>query len=105
MILGGTSKQFSLSYDSETKVIDINLGGSYIPLGDELKDILTEPITAIASTNQIRINGQTINIASYNVGGYNYLRLRDIAILLGFNVKFDNATRIIDLKLSESYAE
>lgn len=105
MLLNGTSKQFSLSYDPETRIVDITTGGSYTPQSDELKDMLTEQITAIASPQQIRLNGNVINIASYNIAGYNYFRLRDVAILLDFAVDYDDDTRTITLNLAKSYTE
>ncbi len=52
------------------------------------------------SNNSLCINGSYQNVASYNIGGNNYFRLRDLAtILIGteanFDVGYDDVTRTI----------
>nr|WP_312580113.1 hypothetical protein [Sedimentibacter sp.] len=38
-----------------------------VSVGDELNDMLAEPMTAIASPQQVRFNEQVINIACENI--------------------------------------
>jgi len=42
---------------------------------------------------------------SFNVSGYNYFRLRDLAILLDFAVIYDEASGQITLDFSQPYSE
>lgn len=105
MLLLGTQKGFSIDYDAEAKIIDITTGGVYAPLGDELQDKLSDVSTAVASPQQLRLDGKVIDIAAYNIDGYNYFRLRDIAILLDFGVDFAEDTRIVTLNLADPYKE
>lgn len=105
MLLNGTEKTFSLTYDPTTNIVDITTGGAYTPLGDELQDALANPVTAVASPQQIRLNGETVAVAAYNINGYNYFRLRDIAILLNFGVDFAEETGVITLDLTAAYKE
>ena len=105
MLLTKTSKQFSLNYDPATRIVDISTGSEYRALGDELKDELQEPVTAIATTQKLRMNGEFIDVAAYNIKGYNYLRLRDLAILLDFAVDYDDNDGKISLDLAKPYWE
>ena len=101
----GTSKQFSLIYDETTRVIDIRTGQAYTPLGDELEDALEDVTDALATSQRVRVDGEFIDIAAYNVAGYNYFRLRDLAIILGFYVDYNEDTGEITLDLSKPYSE
>ena len=105
LLLNGTSKQFSISYDKATNTIIITTGGKYEPIGDELLDMLTEDFTALASGQKIMFNRQLIEVAAYNIDGYNYFRLRDLMILLDVLVIYDEATGEITLDLSKPYSE
>jgi len=105
MLLRGSTKQISISYDSATKIIDNTTRSSYTPLGDELQDTLASSITALASAQQIRLDGKVVNVVAYNIDGYNYLRLRDIATLLDFAVNYDEETRMVTLDLANAYSE
>ncbi|MCL1905740.1 MAG: DUF4430 domain-containing protein [Clostridiales bacterium] len=104
-LLMGTSKQFSLVYDPETRIIDIRTGQAYTPLGDELEDELDDVTDALATSQRVRVDGEFIDIAAYNVAGYNYFRLRDLAIILDFYVDYNEDTGEITLDLSKPYSE
>jgi hypothetical protein len=105
MLLNGTEKQFSIGYDAATNTITITTGEAYTPLGDELLDLLTEDIKAAASPQKLIFNGELIDVAAFNIGGYNYFRLRDLAILLDFGVIYDASSGSITLDLTEPYTE
>ena len=105
MLLNGTSKQFSIGYDASTNTIIITTGGEYEPLGDELMDMLTGDFTALASGQKIMFNGKLIEVAAYNIDGYNYFRLRDLMILLNVLVIYDPATGEVTLDLGKPYSE
>lgn len=104
MILLGTDKGFSLRYDAGQDAIIFTSGGVYTPIGDELKDLPGE-IAAIASPQKLYIDGVLIEVAAYNIDGYNYFRLRDLAIILDFAVEFAAATGQITLDLERPYSE
>jgi hypothetical protein len=104
-ILNGASKQFSLDYDDSTKTISITTGKVYSPIGDELSDNLNDNINAVVSQQHILLNGKAVEVAAYNIDGYNYLRLRDMAIMLDFGVDYDETTGNITLNLDEPYVE
>ncbi|MCL1975046.1 MAG: hypothetical protein FWG61_02645, partial [Firmicutes bacterium] len=88
-----------------TRIIDIQLGQPYTPLGNELEDLLDDIENATATTQQLRVNGTFIDVAAYNVKGFNYLRLRDLAIILDFAIDYDEESGDITLDLSQPYSE
>jgi hypothetical protein len=105
MLLNSTDKQFSISYDAATNIIDIRTGQAYQPLGDELKDTLADIETAMASPQRLRVDGEFIDVAAYNIKGYNYFRLRDLAIILDFAIIYDEELAKITLDLENPYTE
>jgi uncharacterized repeat protein (TIGR02543 family) len=105
MLLNGTAKQFSVSYDAVTNIIDIRTGGAYAPLGDELEDKLADTESAIASPQRLRVDGEFVDVAAYNIKGYNYFRLRDLAIILNFAVIYAEENGQITLDFANPYQE
>lgn len=66
------------------------------------------PLTISASTHQVEIDGQAVQLAAYNINGNNYFKLRDLAYALNggakqFAVSFDAATLSINLIPGEAY--
>ncbi len=89
---------------------------SLLPL--KVFDQMTPPIkynaennihqTAIPAKIDIFINGKQVTFSSYNINGYNYLKLRDIAIALNgtskqFEVEWDSSKNSIILKGGNAY--
>jgi hypothetical protein len=105
MLLNDSTKQFSVSYDANTNIIDISTSQVYLPVGDELEDNLTDVEAAISSPQQLRVNGEFIDAAAFNIKGYNYFRLRDLAIILNFAVIYNDATAQITLDFDNPYRE
>jgi len=105
MLLNGTSKQFSIGYDRATNTIRITTGSGYTPIGDELEDMLEGNPRAVASPQSVVFNGRAVEVAAYNIEGYNYFRLRDLMILLDIFVAYDEETGVITLDLTKPYTE
>jgi hypothetical protein len=105
MILNGTGKQFSVGYNNATRTVTLTSGGTYAPLGDELRDNLADPVSSFVSSQRILLDGKLVEVLAYNINDYNYLRLRDLAIMFDFNIDFVEDTGVITLKLEEQYEE
>lgn len=43
--------------------------------------------TAKPTTSSVIVNGKKVNVDAYNIGGYNYFKLRDVAMLLNDSTK------------------
>ena len=68
---------------------------------------LTAP-TAQVSSHKVQVNGEAATPAAYEIGGNNYVKLRDVAQLLNgtaaqFGVEWDGAARRIDLTDGAAY--
>ena len=65
-------------------------------------------IACTVSNQPLTVHGETKEIDHYNISGYNYFKLRDLACLLNgtgnaFNVDYDSATRSISLITGAAY--
>lgn len=59
-------------------------GGAFASSG-----IMAEP-----SWQPIYVNGRQVQMTAYNIGGSNYVKLRDIGQQVGFNVYWDNGVQV-----------
>ena len=49
---------------------------------------------AVPSTNTVYLDGQRVELAAFAIDGSNYVKLRDVGELMGFNVYWDGAVQI-----------
>lgn len=66
-------------------------------------------LKVVPSTHHVKVNGQAVNPQVYNIDGYNYFKLRDVAYLLrdtgsAFGVNWNSEQNAIDLLPGEQYA-
>ena len=81
---------------------------------EEMKDAKKEEVKSMdvkASTQKVKLNGKDVVIYGYNIDGYNYFKLRDVAAVLKdtkakFGVEYKDAmvtlTKGADYKVTES---
>lgn len=86
VLLNGTGKQFSVDYDASTGNVTITSGQPYAATDSDLAALPVESRQATASTNVIYINGASAQLTAYNIDGFNYFKLRDLASALDFYV-------------------
>lgn len=72
------------------------------PVGEAAK------VTATPTTNIVTLDGKTVTPEGYNIGGFNYFKLRDMAYLLKgssvqFDVGYDDVNKAISLITDEPY--
>lgn len=92
-LLNGTTNQFEVGYDSETRTVTVTSGIPYTPNGEELIVGMDKSETAQPSTQSIIINGVVnSSISAYNLAGNNFFKLRDLGDVLGFIVDYDKAS-------------
>lgn len=68
-----------------------------------------ETATALPTTAKITVNGKVIEFESYNINGYNYFKLRDVAMALNetekqFAVNWDASKNAINLASNSMYS-
>lgn len=94
-LLSGTNSEFSISYDNGTRVITVDTGKLYVPVGGELAAQTSYDGSCVVSNQPLVVDGKTVNVKTYNISGNNYLRLSDISIYLDFNAEYDAQTGTI----------
>lgn len=65
-------------------------------------------VKVVPSTHHVEVNGKEVNPQAYNIGGYNYFKLRDLAYLLNgttmsFNVTWDSANKAVNMISGQAY--
>ena len=104
MATNGTEKQFEVSWDGANNTIGLTANKAYTTVGGELSVPETSIFkTAVKTNSRIYLNGLEIQLAAYNIGGYNYFKLRDIAKAFDFNVTWDEKACAIGIDTSKAY--
>jgi len=62
-------------------------------------------ITATLSTQPIYVDGQRVSMTAYQIGGNNYVKLRDIGRAVNFGVTYDGSTNSVHLDPDAPYLE
>lgn len=104
MAINGTKKQFEVGWDGAANVISLTTNKAYTPVGGE-PSVSERPIlkTAVMTNLKIYLDSREIQLAAFNISGYNYLKLRDIAKALDFNVTWDENASTIGIDTSKAY--
>lgn len=104
--VNGTPKQFEVGWDGGSNAINLIPGAPYTPKGGEMTlSGDTAPKPATPTTSMILLDGKKASFTAFNIGGYNYFKLRDVAKAMDFAVTWDNATSTIGIDTSEGYTE
>lgn len=78
-------------------LVGLALSGPAVQAADQL--------TARPSNQPIYVDGQRVDMTAYNIGGNNYVRLRDIGREVDFGVIYNAATNSVYLNSTQSYQE
>ena len=103
MLLNGSPKQFAVDWDEATESAVITPGQAYVPQGFELQGRPTANATANLSTDVIYFSGKKAELTIYKIGDNNYIKLRDLGILLDFYVDYDDATKSAFIDTNKPY--
>lgn len=104
----------------DNTVIENNIGGSWYPvvpgvsMHSDTKITITHSKTEISkqyaspTNSKLFVNGNEVELEAYNIEGYNYFKLRDIAMLLSetekqFEVVWNENTRTIVMTTEMKY--
>ena len=97
-ILNTKKCQFNVGFDGPTKLITVELAKGYEKVEGDLAEIKDEKAKAIVSVRKILVNGEEKEIKTALINEYNYMQLRDLASLVGLDVKYDAKNKVIMLK-------
>lgn len=103
-ILKGTSSQFNVGRTIEDKsILVIDPTSSYDILDSDLQEITKEKAKASLGITKVEIRGEIKELKTALIDGFNYVQLRDIAKLVGFEVKYNakNKTIVIETEKTD----
>ena len=68
----------------------------------------SKTVDAVKNTKKVTLDGEEVMVGAYDVEGYNYLKLRDVAAILNgkkcqFDVGYDNETKVFSVELAKGY--
>lgn len=102
----GLSVGFDVVYDASTDSVHIDPTIAYSGNPETYLDVEI-PKTASAKLSQqpIYVNGKRVEITAYDIGGSNYMKLRDIGTAVGFGVTYDAGTDSVHIDPTTPYRE
>ncbi len=102
-LMASTGSKFSIQViDNATKKeVYCVLGGSYTKVADDLKTGTDQSKTCVASSWAFYVDGEYKSVYVYNIGGYNYFKLRDLGDALEFDVDYSATTNTAIISSSD----
>lgn len=77
--------------------------GVFLVAGTGAAAAVVETVTATLNQAPIYVDGTRVELTAYNIGGYNYFKLRDIAELVDFGVEWDQEMAAIQIDTTAGY--
>jgi len=104
MVFSSGAKRFAVDWDSADSSIVLTSGAAYKAVGGEMTvSGSSADAEAVASSFKVYLDGKLISLKSYNIGGFNYFRLRDLGSAINFGVGWTAATSTISIDTSAGY--
>lgn len=101
VILSGTEKEFDTGYDEDQKLITIELEKPYSKASDGVSTITKEKAEGVEKRNDILYENDTINLTTALIDSSNYVKLRDIAAIVGFETTYNAEAREIQINTKD----
>lgn len=99
--LKGTNKKFDIEYNNLKNEINLVTGRNYKSEDDfviyENFDMANDFQGSLLLNNELR------NVKSYNIKGYNYYDVEDIAEILDFSISYENVSKSVIINTGSSY--
>jgi len=102
-VVSGTGKQFEVQWNNATNTIHLFSGQPYIAIGGELAPGDGVKKIPVANAAKIYKDGTEIVLTAYNIDGYNYFKLRDVAQAFNIGVSYDGQTNTVGIDTSIGY--
>ena len=97
MLLNDTDAQFVVRYNAKTKAVALTTGKRYMPVGGELTPGKDLSATCVRSMQNIELDGESVRLKAYKLGGNNYFKIRTLADLLGFSAEYLESTDTVQI--------
>lgn len=100
--------QIALSGESESLISSEVETAEQASTQTDLPVARATALKIVPSTHHVEVNGEAVNPQAYNIDGYNYFKLRDLAYLLNgttmsFNVTWDSSKNAVNLISGQAY--
>lgn len=100
--------QAALSDESESVISSEVETAEQASTETDLPVVRATTLKVVPSTHHVEVNGEAVNPQAYNIDGYNYFKLRDLAYLLNgttmsFNVTWDSSKNAVNLISGQVY--
>ena len=100
----GTLVGFGVEWNGETQTVEISTART-TPSTEGISDTAASGAVAKISDQRITVDGVQVNMTAYQIGGSNYVKLRDIGKQVNFGVGYDNATASVRIDTDAPYTE
>lgn len=104
-IMIGKKCGFNVDYDAKKNMVIVESAKPYTKLDTDLKLITMDKAKAVVSEKEILLNGDDKDIDTAYINQNNYVKLRDIAKIVGFFVGYDEATATVIMRSDAPYIE
>lgn len=95
MLLRATSAKFEVEWDEQVGGISLIPGEKYTVVGDELSPDYSNTLDISAYDGIIYLNGTSTDLEAYTINGSTYMKIRDLAGAVGFNVDWDGENETV----------
>ncbi len=102
-LMASTGSKFSVEVKETTSKREVycTLGGNYTKAADDLKTGTDQSKTCVASSWAFYVDDVYKSVYVYNIGGYNYFKLRDLGDALEFEVDYNETTNTAIMESSD----
>ena len=97
VLLMDTENGFDVQWNSARNCVELTSQAAYEPIGTENKPLPKETRLVQSFTEPTVADGTTRMVASYQVDGYTYYKLRSLGELCGFQVAWDEAEQVVEV--------
>ena len=104
-VLSGTEKQFDVTWDGVNNCIELLTNKPYTAVGGELSAGDGTNKQAYAGNGEVVIDGSYPMMKAYLINNNNYFKLRDLGIMLDFDVSWDGKNNCVIIDSSKPYTE
>lgn len=101
--LSGSNAQFNVIWDHTNQTILVTSGVAYNEVGGEMSIKDAGEVTTTLSNVSISLDGESITVRAYKIGGNYYFMLRDVAEALNISVTYEGNLDNISISTTSSY--
>lgn len=102
-VVSGTGKQFEVQWDDSKKTVNLFSNQPYTAIGSELTQGDGTGKIPVANVAKIYKDGTEIVLTAYNIDGYNYFKLRDVAQAFDIGVTYEGDTNTVGIDTGTGY--